>query len=215
MSANYPPPQQPQGGQNPYAAGPPPQGAGYGYPQQQPQPPYGQQPPQAWGAPQPGGFNPGAYPPPAPAARLRDNPGLGILVGLAAALAAALAYGGILRALSSDDGTTHEFRLMAIAVGAIVGLAVGKAGGRNPALPFVGVLLALAGVVFGELFGSALVISHAYSAHGMSMSVTDIFLHHFGNLLDGWKHDFNVTRSLFLIFAAAISFAVTKRTGEH
>ncbi|SFE80355.1 hypothetical protein SAMN05216251_105254 [Actinacidiphila alni] len=211
MSANYPPPQ-PQGGQNPYAAGPPQQG---GYPQQ-PQAPYGQQPQQGWGAPQPGGaFNPGAYPPPAPAVRGRDNVGLGIIVGIAAALAAALAYGGILRALSDDDGTTHEFRLMAIAVGAIVGLAVGKAGGRNPALPVVGIVLALFAVVFGELFGGALVISHYVSSQGGSLSVGDIFLHHFGDLLDSWKHDFGFLRFLYLAVAGAIGFGVTRSAGQR
>ncbi|MFJ1585501.1 hypothetical protein ACIOC1_19560 [Streptomyces sp. NPDC088197] len=224
MSANYPPPQQPQqpqqpGGQNPY--GPPP-GAGYGYPQQpqapygqQPQAPYGQQPQQQWGAPPaPGAFNPAAYPPPAPVAR-RDNPGLGFLVGLLAAIVAALAYGGILRALSSDDGSTHEFRLMAIGVGALVGLAVGKAGGRNPALPFVAVLLALFAVVFGELFGGALVISHYVSGQGGSMPVTDIFFHHFGDLLDSWKQDFSFMRFLFLAVAAFISFGVAKHAGDN
>jgi hypothetical protein len=191
MSANFPPPPQPPAGQNPYAA-----------------------PPQApYGAPAQPGFNAAAYPPPVVAAR-RENVGLGVVAGVVAAVVAALAYGGLLRALAKDDGTTTEFHYAAVAVGALIGFAVGKAGGRNVALPFVAGLVALGSVIFGELFGGALVISHYADQHGVSLSVTDIFFHHFGDLWKAWKADFSAARFIFLALAAVVGFGLAKRVGE-
>jgi len=197
MSANFPPPQ--TGGQNPFGRQP---GGN----------PYGQQPP--YGAPQgaPGyGQAPFA---PAPVAQGRDNVGLGLVVGAVVAIVVALAYGGLLRALAKDDGTTVEFRYAAVAIGALVGIAAGKVGGRNIAIPVFSALFALFAVVFGELFGGALVISHYASAHGVDLSVSDIFLHHFGDLWKAWKSDFGASRFIFLVFAAFAAFGLAKRFGE-
>ncbi len=217
MSANYPPPQ--AGGQNPFGPQPgsapygPPQGAPYGAPQGAPGTP-GYAP----------GYNaPGGYPQPAApyaagypqAARRPDNVGLGLVVGVLVAIVAALAYGGLLRALAKDDGSTVEFRYGALAVGALVGLAAGKAGGRNPAVPVVAALLAVGAVIFGELFGGALIASHVVSEAGGSLSVSDIFLHHFGDLWKSWKHDFDAMRVFFLIFAAIGAFGLAKRFGDN
>jgi hypothetical protein len=116
--------------------------------------------------------------------------------------------------MSKNDGTFYEFRLGAIAVGLLIGVAVGKAGGRNPVLPVLAVVLALFAVVFGELFGGALIISHYASTHGGSLSVSDIFLHHFGDLWKAWKADFNVKRVLFLLFAGIAAFGLSKRLGD-
>jgi len=211
MSANYPPPQ--TGGHNPF--GPPPGGAPYGPPQGAP---YGA-PQGAPGYPAPG-FN-GYHQPPAPyaagypqAVQRPDNAGLGIVVGLLVAGAVALAYGGLLRALAKDDGSTVEFRYGALAVGALVGMAAGKAGGRNAAVPVVATLLAVGAVIFGELFGGALIASHVVSEAGGSLTVSDIFLHHFGDLWNSWKHDFDVMRVLFLLFAAVAAFGLAKRFGD-
>lgn len=203
MSANYPPPQQQPGGQNPFA-------------QQQyaaPQAPYGAPQQAPYGAPAPGGFN--GYPPPAPAAPARSDVGMAILAALAATLVLAAAYGGILRAMSKNDGSFYEFRLIAIAVGAAAGFAIGKAGGRNAAVPFVAVVAGLAAVILGELFGGALIISHYVSSHGGQMSVTDILFHHFGQLWDAWKEDFNVKRFFFLAFAALASFGVARSVADR
>jgi hypothetical protein len=206
MSANYPPPPQ-QGGQNPYAAGPPPQGAGYGQPQQpqapygQPQAPYGQQPPQQWGgAPQPGGFNPAAYPPPAQAAPVGGNPGLAVGAAIVAAIVAALLYGLIIK------GTKHEIGYAALAVGAIVGFALGKLGGRNPALPFIGVPLALLGVYAGQIFGIALL-----AASANDVSVTTALTDHFSFIQDTWKDSMDAKDILFFAIAGFEGFIVTKR----
>ncbi|WP_335978173.1 MULTISPECIES: DUF3824 domain-containing protein [Streptomycetaceae] len=203
MSANYPPPQQPSG-QNPYAAGPqggnpygpPPAGSPYGAPQAAP------------------AFNPNAYPPPV-AARQNDNTGLGIAVGVVVAIVAALAYGGLLRALAKSDGTTVEFRYAALAVGALIGVAMGKLGGRNIALPILGALLAIAAVIFGEIFGGALIISHYASEHGGSISVSTLLFHHFGDLFKAWKSDFGAMRAFFLIFAGVAAAGLAKRMGEN
>jgi hypothetical protein len=215
MSANYPPPQQPAG-QNPFA-GPP---AGSPYAQPQGGNPYGQ-PPSPYGAPgAPGApqaapaFNPAAYPPPM-AARREGNVGLGIVAGVVVAVVAALAYGGLLRAMSKSDGTTTEFRYAALAVGALVGLAMGKVGGRHVAMPIVAVVLALAAVVFGEIFGGALIISHVFSAHGESMPVSQLLLHHLGTLFKAWKSDFGAMRVFFLLFAAVAAFGLAKRMGDN
>lgn len=218
MSASYPPPQPPAPGQNPYAQQPPPppaqpapgQPAGYGQPG-----PYGPPAPGTlYGAPQqPGAFNPAAYPPP-PAARLRGNPALAVLAGLGAMLVAALLYGGLLRLMSKNDGSFYEFRLGAIAVGALVGVAIGKAGGRTVLGPIVAVLLALGAVILGELFGGALIISHYASTHDGSISTSEILFHHFDALWDTWKQDFGFKRVLFLLFAGGVSFGLAKRLGE-
>ncbi|MCM2421118.1 hypothetical protein [Streptomyces sp. RKAG293] len=201
MSQSYPPPQPPQGG-NPYGQQPP----QYGVPPQGGNP-FGQQPQQ------PGGFG-GGYPPPAPLPPARDNVGLGILVGFGAMLVVALAYGGILRALAKDDGSTYEIRYVALGVGLLVGFLVGKTGGRNVLLPFFSIVFALLAVFLGEIFGSALIASHYVSQQGGDLSLTEIFFHHFGDLVDGWKHDFDFKRAIVLIFAGVAAFGVTKRVGD-
>lgn len=210
MSANYPPPQ--TGGQNPF--GPPPGSAPYGPP---PGAPYGApQGAPGYNAPGFNGYGAAPYAAGYPQAAQRpDNAGLGIVVGVLVAIVAALAYGGLLRALAKDDGSTVEFRYGALAVGALVGLAAGKAGGRNPAIPVVATLLAVGSVIFGELFGGALIASHVVSEAGGNLTVSDIFFHHFGELWDSWKHDFDVKRFLFLLFAAIAAFGLAKRFGDN
>ena len=101
--------------------------------------------------------------------------------------------------------------VLAIAVGALIGLVVGKVGGRNPLLPVLCIAFALFAVIFGELFGDALIISHVYSEQGASLSVSDILFHHFGDLWDVWKHDFGVKRAFYLLCAALVSFGLSKR----
>lgn len=192
MSANYPPPQQPAPGQNPYAA-----------PPQQPAPgqsPYGPPPQAPYGAaPQPG-FNAAAYPPPAPIAPQRDNAALGILAGLGATLVAALLYGLLIK------GTKHEIGYAALAVGALVGLALGKVGGRNPVLPFVGVPLALLGVYLGQLFGIALIVSSTND-----VGVVDVFTQHFSFLQHAWKESMDAKDFVFFAIAGLEGFLFTKR----
>jgi hypothetical protein len=138
---------------------------------------------------------------------------MAILAGLGSIVVLAALYGVILRAMSKNDGSFYEFRLLAIGVGALAGLAIGNAGGRNAAVPFVGLACALAAVVLGELFGGALIISHYASTHGSSISVSDVLFHHFGVLWDAWKGDFGVKRFFFLAFGGLAGFGVAKGTG--
>ncbi|MFI0940449.1 hypothetical protein [Streptomyces sp. NPDC021020] len=207
MSSNYPPPQQP-GGQNPY--GPPPAGGQnpYGQPQPgQPQSPYaaspyaGGQP----GAPAPGGFNAGAYAPPAPVGGTgRDNLGAGVAAGIAAALVAAVLYGLIIR------GTKHEITYAAVAVGVLVGFALAKAGGRNPALPFIGIPLALLGVYAGQIFGIALLLATYPGAPGVMTILTD----HYGIVNEAWKEAMGGMDFVFYAVAGIEGFVITKRVAN-
>ncbi|MFE9818613.1 hypothetical protein [Streptomyces sp. NBC_00236] len=194
MSTPVPPPNQPYDGQpqpgNPYAAQPgqPQPGAPTGNPFA------GQQP---VGAP----FGGGA--PFAPVAPARNNVGLGILVAFIAALVAAGIYGAIIGA------TKHEIGYAAVGVGAIVGFAAGKLGGRNPALPVISGALALVGVYFGQLLGEAIIISKQ-----LPLSVTEIFLDHFSDLNTVWKEDSDAISFVFFAVAAVVAFSTARKTSD-
>ncbi|MGW0939512.1 hypothetical protein [Streptomyces sp. NPDC002666] len=195
MSTPVPPPNQPYDGQpqpgNPYAAQP-------GQPVQPGAPtgnPFaGQQP---VGAP----FGGGA--PFAPVAPARNNVGLGILVAFIAALVAAGIYGAIIGA------TKHEIGYAAVGVGAIVGFAAGKLGGRNPALPVISGVLALVGVYFGQLLGEAIIISKQ-----LPLSVTEIFFDHFSDLNTVWKEDSDAISFVFFAVAAVVAFSTARKTSD-
>lgn len=198
MSANYPPPQP---GGNPYAQQPP---------QQQPQSPYPASPyaaPAPGGAPgaAPGGFNAAAYAPPAPmGAAPGGNVGLGVVAGFAAALVAAVLYGLLIR------GTKHEIGYAAVAVGALVGFALAKVGGRNPALPVIGIPLALFGVYAGQVFGIALLMATLPGAPGVMTILTD----HYGLVNSAWKDAMDGMDFFFYAIAAVEGFVITKRVAN-
>jgi hypothetical protein len=195
MSSNYPPPQQPAG-QNPFA-------------QTQYAPPQGQSP---YGAPPaPGGFNGTGYPPPAfgggtptaPVAPAQDNVALGVLVGVVAAVGAALVYGLLIK------GTKHEIGYAALGVGALVGVALGKVGGRNPALPVIGIPLALLGVYLGQLFGIALLVNSE-----LHLGVVNIFTDHFHDLQQAWKDSMDAKDFLFFGIAGLEAFVIARRVAR-
>ncbi|MEU9199746.1 hypothetical protein [Streptomyces sp. NPDC048332] len=194
MSTPVPPPNQPYGGQpqpgNPYAAHPgqPQPGAPTGNPFADQQP---------VGAP----FGGGA--PFAPVAPARNNVGLGILVAFVAALVAAGIYGAIIGA------TKHEIGYAAVGVGAIVGFAAGKLGGRNPALPVISGALALVGVYLGQLLGEAIIISKQ-----LPLSVTEIFFDHFSDLNTVWKEDSDALSFVFFAVAAVVAFSTARKTSD-
>jgi hypothetical protein len=196
MSSNYPPPPQQPGGQNPYAQQPPQN-------PQAPQQPYAPSPyvtPPQGAAP--GGFNAAAYAPPAPiGAAPAGNPTLGVIAGFAAALISAVIYGLLIK------GTKHEIGYAALAVGALVGFALAKAGGRNPALPFLGIPLALFGVYAGQIFGLALIAASIPGYPGAMTMLTD----HYSVLQDAWKDAMDAKDFLFFAIAGVEGFVVTKR----
>jgi len=210
MSAEYPPPQPPQQpapGQNPYAqqpAGAPPQPPPFGYGQQPPSgnpygpppqgAPYGQPP--AYGQ-QPGhGQHPGFLTPPAAS----GNPALAILLGLVTAVVVAVAYGWMIGL------TEYEISYAAVGVGFAVGAVVGKVGGRNPALPYAGLVLALLGVFLGQFYGEAILMSKA-----SDLSTSTLLTDYTSDVFNMWKHDVGIMGVAFLVIAAAIGFSVPRR----
>ncbi|MBN6546032.1 hypothetical protein, partial [Actinacidiphila bryophytorum] len=205
-SSNYPP-QQP-GGQNPYAQQPPQPAA--------PQQPYAPSPyvtpQQGAPAPAPGGFNAGAYAPPAPVGMTQQqkNPGVAVLVGIVAMVVGALVYAGIMRALAKDDGHYVQVGYVALAIGLLVGVAVGKLGGRNDALPVVAGVLSVVGVFLGQFMGFAMCISHweSVATHGGGDSWTHILFSQTGDLWKYYKDEFHFMTFVFLAIAGVEGFVI-------
>ncbi|WP_420035156.1 hypothetical protein ACN2WE_24740 [Streptomyces sp. cg28] len=188
-----PPQHQPQDG-NPYAqeqAQP-----GYGHPQQ-PQP--DQAPQQYAPFPQqqagPGGFAPA---PQAPAGG--GNPALGIVAGVVVALILAWAYGAIMKA------TDHEIGYAAIGVGFVVGLVVGKVGGRNPVLPVLAAVVSVAAVYLGQITGVAM-----YLGDMANISFFTALTDHFGDINSAWKEAADFKEYLFMAIGAFAAFGSAKK----
>lgn len=214
MSSNYPPPQQQPGGQNPYGQQP-------GQQPGQPQSPYGASPYVGGqpGAPAPGGFNAGAYAPPAPVgmAQQPKNPALAVVVGVLAMIVGAFVYAGIMRALAKDDGHYTRVWYVAVAVGLLVGVAVGKFGGRNSSLSVVAGVLAVVGVFLGQFMGFAMCISHWESAAGAGSAAdswTHILFSQTSDLWKFYKHEFDFVDFLFLAIAGVVGFGMTRRVNS-
>ncbi|MCS0600161.1 hypothetical protein NX794_02760 [Streptomyces sp. LP11] len=176
-------------------------------PAQPPQPapvdgnPYAQQAPApaAPGVPLPPG--PGAFAaPPAPPAPVRNNVVLGLLAALAAAVVAGALYGLVIGA------TKHEIGWAAVGVGFVVGLAAGKTGGRNPALPVLAAALALGSVYLGQLVGEAMIVAdHFHVGFG------EVFFHHLDTVQKIWKEDADPLTFLFFAIAAFAAFSGSKK----
>ncbi|MGY0059323.1 hypothetical protein ACWY4P_22670 [Streptomyces sp. LZ34] len=214
MSQNWQQPQQPQ---------PPQQPGGYGYPAQPPQPQYGGQPPQPpFGGPQqPQPQFAGGFPPPAPPVGRQGNPALAILVGVVAALVGAFVYAFVLSIMADTDGAEpkiKQFAYTGVVVGALVGFAIAKLGGRNPALWVIAGVLALAAAFFGELYGYAMIahdfVSNYAEKNNVPSSVdiptaNDYFFDHFGDLFDTWKDEADALTYIFVALSpvAAVSTA--------
>ncbi|MEV6288873.1 hypothetical protein AB0M41_00260 [Streptomyces sp. NPDC051896] len=184
MSQSAPPPQSPQPGPvdgNPYAQQAP---AGAPYPPQSGRP----------------AGQPGAFAPPAPSAPARNNLVLGLVAAVVAAVAAAALYGVIIGA------TKHEIGYAAVGVGFVVGVAAGKAGGRNPVLPIAAAVLSLASVYFGQLVGEAMI-----GAKVSGLSFTQVFFDHFDIVQKAWKEDSDPLTFLFFAIAGFAAFSGTKK----
>ncbi|WP_405715901.1 MULTISPECIES: hypothetical protein [unclassified Streptomyces] len=172
-----PPPQD----SNPYAQQQPPQGQPYApYPQQQ-------------GAPQPMGF------PPPPAGR-SGNVGLAVLAAVVVALVLAGIYGAIMKA------TEHEIGYAAVAVGAVVGFAAGKIGGRNQALPFICAVISLVAVYAGQISGYAMSF-----ADYANVSFFTILTDRFDIVNEAWKSNADVLTYVFMAIGAIAAFSSSKK----
>nr|WP_145482900.1 MULTISPECIES: hypothetical protein [Streptomyces] len=183
MSQSAPPPQPQPGpvGAGPYAQQAP---AGLPYP---PQP----------GAP---GGMPMAPVAPAPA---RGNPALGLVAAVVAAVVAAGLYGLIIGA------TKHEIGYAAVGVGFVVGLAAGKAGGRNAVLPIASVVLALVSVYFGQLVGEAMI-----GAKATGLGFSQVFFDHFDVVQKAWKEDADPLTFLFFAIAGFAAFSAARKAAR-
>lgn len=157
-----------------------------------------------YAAPAPSAASPGGgygYPVPN-AAQPADpgQPGKGILAGLGVMVVSAGIYAAII------DATKYEITYMALAIGLLVGLAVGKVGGRNPLLPAAAVVMALLGIFLGEFIGLALVAGRM-----ADISATNLLLSHTGLVFDGWKQDLNAKSALFYGIGGIEAFVFTRR----
>jgi len=176
---------------------------GFGAPAQgQPGQPAQPAQPQAWGAPAapgaPGfaGFA-GAYGVTKPVEE-RNRPGLAVAAAVGAMVASALVYAGVI------DLTKHEIGYLALVVGLVIGLALGKIGGRHPALPVVGVVLALLGIFLGEVLGLAMLL------HKDGISYGTIFAH-LNVLFSAWKASLDAMSAFFFVIGGLEAFVFTRR----
>lgn len=188
---------------NPYGA--PQQPGPYGqqppYGQQQP---YGQQPYGQQGAPFGGGPGPGYGAPQRPA-RL----GLGVVAGVVAAFVAGAVYAFIL------GQTDTKIGYVAIGVGALVGAAVGKVGGKNPALVAVGAVLAFAAAFVGEYFGIMFRVTEE-TPYSFSQAMDLI---PFSDYIDAWTgsgegEGYEAKDYLFLALSVVAGGLVAKKVGD-
>ncbi|WP_181787578.1 hypothetical protein [Streptomyces phytophilus] len=164
---------------------------GPGVPGQQPYgapPPYAQQPPPNSG-----------------------NPGLAIGVGIVAMIVGAVIYGGIMLATSGEAGEYTLYAYPAAASGILVGLAFGKLGGQNPALPFVAIALGIIGAIMGQFLGYALLINDWTEGQ---IGVATAFTDEFDTLKEAFKEDFDALVAAMYAIGGAAGFGITKRLGN-
>ncbi|MGH4034214.1 hypothetical protein ACQB60_35450 [Actinomycetota bacterium Odt1-20B] len=176
---------------------------------QPPQQPYGQQPQQPYGQ-QPYGQFPqqppqqGGFPlPPHPAAARTGNVGLGIGVAIVLLFVTAGIYGAIMKAVD------HEIGYAAFGVGAVIGFAAGKLGGRNVAVQVVSALAAVAAVYLGQLTGCAMVIGDE-----LNVSFFEVLTDHFDWVNQVWKHEKDALTFVFLALGGVSAFAAAKRAAD-
>ncbi|MET9957490.1 hypothetical protein ABZ128_00075 [Streptomyces sp. NPDC006326] len=142
-----------------------------------------------------------ATPAPAPAPVRPGNIGLGLAAALVAAVVAAAVYGGIIGA------SKYQIGYAAVGVGILVGFAAGKLGGRNPVLPVVSAVLALAAVFAGQIFGIALI-----GADELGTGVLDVLGLGVNLLVDAWKEDSDPLTYVFLAIGGYAAFGTAKKT---
>ncbi|MET9902470.1 hypothetical protein [Streptomyces sp. NPDC006446] len=156
------------------------------------------QPPVPQGAPQPG------FPvaPVAPAAPARDNLVLGLAAALGAGLVSAVLYGLIIGL------TKHEIGYAAVGVGFLVGIAAGRAGGRNQILPIAAVIFSVASVYLGQMVGEAMIIAKQFG-----VGFSEVFFDHIDVVQEAWKSEADPLTFVFFAVAAYVAFQGTRKAG--
>ncbi|MGW4504505.1 hypothetical protein ACWENO_07645 [Streptomyces sp. NPDC004436] len=149
--------------------------------------------------PAPASYTPAPAPAPAPARS--GNLGLGIAATVGSALVLAGVYGAIIGA------TKYEIGYAAVAVGAVIGVVAGKVGGRNPVLPVLSVLLALAAVLAGQILGMAMIV-----ADQNVLSLADVLGLGVSVLFDAWKEEANPMTFLFFAIGGYAAFQTARKT---
>ncbi|MFJ9338289.1 hypothetical protein ACIRP0_03220 [Streptomyces sp. NPDC101733] len=139
-------------------------------------------------------------PAPAPAS---GNVAFGVLAAVVAGLVSAAVYGAIVKA------TEHEIGYAAVGVGALVGFAAGKIGGRNAVLPVVAVLVSVAAVLAGQLFGVAL-----SGAEQLSETVVDVLTQRTSEVVDNWQANAGPMTFLFLALGGYAAFQISRKTAD-
>jgi hypothetical protein len=150
------------------------------------------------GTPQPG------FPvaPLAPAAPARNNFALGLAAAVGAGLVSAVLYGLVIGL------TKHEIGYAAVGVGFLVGIAAGRAGGRNQTLPVAAVILSVASVYLGQLIGDAMIVAKEYG-----VGFNEVFFEHIDVVQKVWKADADPVTFLFFAVAAYVAFQSTRKSG--
>ncbi|MDI2126290.1 hypothetical protein [Yinghuangia seranimata] len=190
--------------------GPPQQPGPYGQqqPYGQPQQPYGQQPgpygqvpqqPGPYGQPG-GGFGPGGGGP----MQRPPRTGSAVVAGLVAFLVTTAIYGFI---FWKADG--RQIGYIAVGAGAIVGFAVGKVGGKHPALPLFAALLGFGSVILGQITGFVFALHFDLDA-----SFGDIF-DHFDVVTQAWKDYLKPVDFLFYALGAGAGFSIARKVGDQ
>ena len=141
------------------------------------------------------------YLPPAPAQPApAGDAGMAILAGMGVMLVCAALYAGIV------DATKWQISYMGVGLGAAVGFAIAKVGGRSTVLPFVSLLLSVIGVFLGQFFGLGLL-----AARLDGFSASELFLSHSDLVFSAWKASLDVKEVLFMAVAAYVGFILPKR----
>ncbi|MFD0496372.1 hypothetical protein [Streptomyces rhizosphaericus] len=146
---------------------------------------------------------------------------------LVATVVGAFLYAFLLSAMANTDKTPPEvtqFAYAGVVVGALIGLAVAKLGGRNTGLWVVGAVLALAAVFLGELYGYAMILHDVLSnyadkigggASSQVLSSNEIFFDHFSDLWKSWKENSDALTYIFMALAPVAAVGTAYRISNR
>ena len=130
---------------------------------------------------------------------------VGVPTGAAAGIVAALA-GAVLWAVLVSV-TNYKIGYAAVGVGALVGLAAGRVGGRSPLLPIVAAVIAVFGCALGDVLADAHLVAGAVTSHGTKVSFLDVLTSR--HLPAVYQDLFRPLDALFYVLAPVTAFRFT------